>query len=348
VDVYRDHRRARSRQSAIVGEALEARAAGRIGSLTLFQEDCRPGGVVKTEQAQIAREAALRGLDPAELGIQPGADEAGMLLVARAALGDRPGPRVRVVWGAPGLSSAVPPYEDRPLGETVEAKLRLVGARLVRGESDFVLYVHGEPGAARDAFLAPVSVGGGRWRPPIALGRLLERDVPVGIADIRYANAADASLMGWLIGGGSVSRLASYAGWNTAANTLGTLVAHLVSLFASPSRSPLETPEQRHFMAHRLLEDFVYASLVRPRFSEWLSERGMHPLYVRVMPKSARRALDELVGFASRLVLGSLGLRPDRVPRATLPWLRTFEAEICPGPCERLAWGVPRRVAGRG
>ena len=79
----------------------------------------------------------------------------------------------------------------------------------------------------------------------------------VAIADIAYANGADNALVQSLFAQRLAWPLASYAGWNTAANTIGfALVQGLQAAYLTPE-------DKTDLLLVRYLDDWAYQSNVR-------------------------------------------------------------------------------------
>ncbi len=187
----------------------------------MSQDDAKPRGVHLADRAAVTQAVLDRALT-GRVGIQPGADEVAMLLLARAVL-ERRGlaPTVRATYSTERARTMVAPFEDRPLHETVSFQLAAAGASEIRaasGTADLDLYVfasrHDEGVPAAFAARIASDVEAGR--------RAIVADVdPKG--DVQGASAAftDALLAAQVF-----RSLFGYASWNTAGNTLGTAIPH--------------------------------------------------------------------------------------------------------------------------
>src|SRR5690625_7129093 len=72
----------------------------------------------------------------------------------------------------------------------------------------------------------------------------------IAIADIAYANGADPVMVPQLLQAFEPHELAGYAGWNTAGNTIGTVVAHS----AQSEEHTSELQSRGHLVCRLLLE----------------------------------------------------------------------------------------------
>ena len=86
----------------------------------------------------------------------------------------------------------------------------------------------------------------------------LEEGRGVAVADVAYCNAADLTFVEELSKKIDLLDLWGYAGWNTASNTLGTVMCQSVLRYLYG-----DTATHRRFTALRILDDAVYSADVR-------------------------------------------------------------------------------------
>lgn len=185
-------------------------------------------------------------------------------------------------------------------------------------------------------------------------------DTPVGVVDARLANGADPELVALLSRGVGVLNLAAYAGWNTAANSLGTVLAHLSAYLIALTLPDSKVDWTAHcgFLVERFLDDLIYQTRVRPELVRIVHGRpelgSIHcltPEGFRVLNDALERHivggaatfLAEHVchksfriagrggpgGYGEGNFLEDFGFQVDLVGlMARLPWDRLFEAEI--------------------
>jgi hypothetical protein len=263
----------------------------------------------------------------------PGADEVGSVLVAR--LLNRTAGVTPIIWARyapPEAKINVAAYEDGPISQTVEQQIVAVGGRQGSDNGDIWLAVNA-PLARR-----------GEWNPTLAEAEQAERqgalealvgeaqwrqaaNTPVAIADVAYPNGADPALTERLLNTLDLPKLASYGAWNTAGNTIGTVLAQ--SCMARLIATPAGHAAHKHFLAHRLIEDWGYQRVVRAEIRRWLTAEYGSPEPVTPIQLAETCArieaqlntlIDELPGFAGRLSLAPGSVR--------LPWNRTFEVDF--------------------
>lgn len=193
-----------------------------------------------------------------------------------------------------------------------------------------------------------------------ALSAWRAADTPVGVVDARLANGADPGFVALLSRGASLLNLAAYAGWNTAANSLGTVLAHLSAYLIAVSLPDSQVDWAVHyaFLVERFLDDFVYQTRVRPELVRIVLGRpelgSIHCLSAEGF-RTINDALRQFIAdgaatfFAEHVchrhfrvagrggsgasgaggVREDLGFRVDLVGLvARLPWERLFEAEV--------------------
>lgn len=153
-----------------------------------------------------------------------------------------------------------------------------------------------------------------------ALSRLRK---PVAVADVAFANGGDLQLLRLLGRKGMLPRLAGIAGWNTSANSIGTVLAQLM-LYGRFGC----TGSHLDFLGLRIAEDYGYCSAVRRQLADGpIKELGMD--YFAVDGQSGRAAgmvREELAGFLERELAGS-GLSV-KILDCRMPWRRMFEVGL--------------------
>lgn len=256
----------RERNRTLHLEALNLVQNGLIEHLCLTLDDTTPYGLAAHDRRLLEARTDELGVWP-RVDIYPGADEVPVTLLARLLRGGTPRVYVRysgTLGGAAGLL-----YEDRPAGELVQAHLRAAGCVLAdgRADADFILAVN-TPGE-RQANVQP-DYGAvdttARHLPAFVdfVRDALERGERVSLADIAYPNGAERRL--WrLLHDLPLARLAGYAGWNTAGNSLGSAIA----MGALPVRDERARVEA---LFSRLVDDALYQAEVRAQVRARLHE----------------------------------------------------------------------------
>jgi hypothetical protein len=155
------------------------------------------------------------------------------------------------------------------------------------------------------------------------------------VADVAFVNASDLILCDLLRPHPQVTALAAYGGWNTAGNTLGTVLAQAV-IRAVALRAPISRDQQAahlEFLFLRFLDDDLYQARERTRcLVEDLPDLGIAPTMERLPDDRAAAVESAVRDHLSRAAAGlrdvfiSSGLVRDvRVSHIHLPWQRLFE-----------------------
>ncbi len=158
---------------------------------------------------------------------------------------------------------------------------------------------------------------------------------PVAVADVAFVNASDLVLGDLLRQHPQVAKLAAYGGWNTAGNTLGTVLAAAVirevAVRAGASRE--QRAANLEFLFLRFLDDDLFQARERTRcMVEDLPARGIAPTMERLpddqldaIEESLRAHLGRAAASLRDLFVASGLVREVHVRHIHLPWRRLFE-----------------------
>ena len=192
-----------------------------------------------------------------------GADQLGMVLINRAINKDKGIVPIVYAFCAEGVGeNTIPDYEDDTVRTTVRNQILAGGAWPAPGDkyADLILAVNtpvdGITLQGNDAANS-VKLKGEQQAFLQKVGKYLQKTKNVAIADVAYANGSDNALVKGLFTEKLSWSLASYAGWNTAANTIGYALVQ-----------GLQTPYLNHedknaLLLVRYLDDWAYQSNVR-------------------------------------------------------------------------------------
>ncbi len=373
-DVYGDYRRGRARNHAVNRAMLEWAAEGVFDYLLLPQDDTADYGWNVAEARSLQALIRARRLGDRAI-TYPGADEIGCLLLARYACREagfkpRIWPRYSGVTG----SMVVTAYEDRPFQELLKAHLAPLGGTVAASpqEADLELFVNApveRQGNGDSQWLILEGTEAVRARLPEkfhpwlegfvgtegfrltrremqspgrspeefvrALVGALESGRPVAVADVAYVNAADLVLGDLLRQQPRATDLAAYGGWNTAGNTLGTVLAQSVIRVLALRAGPTREQQAAHleFLFLRFLDDDLYQGRERTRCMVLdLPAAGVAPTMERLPGDKAagieRSVASHLAGGVAalrELFVGAGKARDVRVSHIHLPWQRLFE-----------------------
>ena len=337
-----DYKRARKRNLAVNSKAINLVRTGAIDYLILSQDDAKPVGVHVADRLQLVAQTERLNLT-GKIAVQPGADEVSMLLLARAL--DQHysfSPRIKAVYSSAAAADKIMPFEDKPLRQTVSYHIRATGTREAQDEksADLLFYVFAsryEPGRAA-SFAAEIEdkIRQGR--------RVLIADIdPVG-----NVQGGDSAFITELSRRRLLPELNSYASWNTAANTIGTTLPQgLVfaiaeaKLLGDPAMRDSIWTAQNWFTFHRVLDDYYFHGMERMHINKHFGQAGLSSTVLNDAANKQveayatgllQQSFTKLSTVYANRITGSRQLQvqcaqPSNM-RFTLPWNRTFEADI--------------------
>ncbi|MBX3118056.1 MAG: DUF4127 family protein [Fimbriimonadaceae bacterium] len=254
------YERTRARNMTISKLLLQHSKAGIYDYLIFGQDDAQPFGPHIPEQQTL--KAEVNRLQIGGLVYQcEGIDQHSNILLSRALLKIEGWvPRVRIVYSDEAGKKKVANYESKNVETSLRDQLFASGARpmLTNGSYDYTLYVN-TPDPRPDRFQAFLK----------ALDEEIDQSFPVAVADINLGHdgTADMRLFDTIWKNGRMVKLLSYAGWNTAGNTMGTSIpaANIYLLARRLQVDPLQREvAQREFLLHRYVNDFIYHKYIRP------------------------------------------------------------------------------------
>jgi len=323
-DVRADFVRRRLRNHAVNAAVLHMLADGVLDVHVLSSDDTSPYGLPTREKRWLAEWADRLGCGD-RLLMYPGADEVGCALTARAVNeSQRRIPRFEVSYFPAQDAEIVAAYEDGPVRVTVERQIRAVGGVQVNRDGDIWVGVNaplphrGEYQDVRWRLDAVVRRASADALAGEALRRMTAGQ-PRVVADAAYPNGSDPTLTAALRDAGfDWTAAAAYGGWNTAGNTIGTVLAQ-ACLGGERSEA------QQRFLLHRYVEDWGYQREVRAEVRARYAPAGEPP--PEEWPAVAayvERRLNDFIGTLSGFA-GGWRITPGSV---RFPWNRTFEVDF--------------------
>jgi hypothetical protein len=311
----------RARNLSVVLALVDQAGRGDLDGLLIGQDDAAEFGLTRRDLRAIETAVAERHAT-SRAWVTYGTDELAVRLLARglvARSGQAPG--IRVVYAYPDNREAIPRYEGQSLDRTVSSHIATAGCRRVGDGEDLTLFVHNFPGAQEEApsqerydaeLLAPFLR---------AVSAAAEAGRRFGIADVRYSNGADRTLVERLLQAPGAYGTLAYGGWNTSSNTIGMVLAQLLV----PSG-----PAAQAFTILRFLDDWAFQAGVRQRLASEIVPRYPGAAPQRLGPavgpcaEAAREWLErEYVPplercFGRRITITKVGF----------PWERLFEVDL--------------------
>lgn len=281
-----------------------------IDDFTILQDDSNPYGYTTMDRERLIEVA--RDLE-ANLFIYPGADEGGIVMLSRVATYiERRSPRIYPVFPHKEAADVVPIYEDREIRKTLSAQIKSAGAVECGCEedADIILFCNLNDKRTYDVYMNYTKQEDEGYHAEFAerIRTAIDKGVGVAIADIAYCNAGDIAFLSELNKRTDLLGLWGYAGWNTASNTIGTVICQAVLRYLYG-----DTDTHRRFTAMRILDDTIYSAEVR---REMMALESLDcDLIVRKINDLARA---EFPSIAEKYEAGG----------CYLPWSRLFEIAL--------------------
>lgn len=373
-EIYNDYMNIRTRNHQVNLYMLELVKNGIVDYLLLPQDDTADYGWNISEARIIQRLIRLNELTQRSI-TYPGADEIGCLLLARCICAQSGfAPRVFPRFSSSSSTALITEYEDRPMLELIKAHLAPLNGTLTEDtqEANLILFVNApaiQQGAGELQWAAQFSKEELIQKVPETLRQYIEelycdwnfqatrremqtprrspeefcravvdavsREKNVAVADVAFVNGSDLILGQQLLQHPEIARLAAYGGWNTAGNTLGTVLAQAVIYIVAQHNGLTPKQKQAHleFLLLRFLDDYCYQAVERSLcMMEDLPAHGLLPTEER-LPEDAAHNIEKQV--AARLekqnrlleqAFQQSGLvRSVRISNVYLPWRRLFE-----------------------
>ena len=270
------------------------------------------------------------GYEKSQFQVTGGADELGMLMVSRAINKDlHEIPFVTTFYNAGKGGDTIPNYSNEKISTSVYDAIFAAGGLPIPApeRADLVLAVNTnfdgktfEAGSEKNIITPSKSIKNFMQ----ILNNLTEKNYPVAVADIAFANGADNSLMEQLKNKNLQFKLQAYGGWNTPTNASGFVIGEgVLTKFMTES-------EKNSLLLTRYFDDWIYQANVRPfliknldKFSGEGHQFGLNEKFDGVKLKATELISD----FAKKNI---------RLPNGNLiknisvdfTWNRLFEADI--------------------
>lgn len=292
--------------------------------LLIGRDDCSPLSRSHQESRWLGKETAE--LSASKYSSFPGADQLGMLMLARAA-NDLTFtiPTVAVVYTQGVGDKTIPSYEDTPVGKNVRD--HLIAAGCVPLLSDNVAGMILAVNTPVDGWTREAGLGSNKTtasKETLALvkkvGGYLDADRKVAVADISFANGSDNAFMKEMSNSKLVPELESYSGWNTASNTIGYTIGQAV--FAQR----MTAANKNNLIAVRLLDDWAYQANVRSALlNEVLIPQGISNVQLDGMKPVLTKEVNERIETFARQNFNGF---PVTKAEVSFPWNRMFEVDV--------------------
>lgn len=287
-NILEDYVKTRTRNFEVNKRLLQFEKDGLFEFLIFSKDDCAQYGFNVMEANELKNMGA---------NIKTGADEIPLTLLARALKKEI---KIFVEYIEPENIDLISNYEDVSIKESVEGQLELAGFNQVLDldKADIILIVNnfkikqGEHVMGWDT--APFNKA---FNIP---------NKSFAIADVRFANGADNNFVEMLLQNIDLKNFYGYAGWNTSANTLGSLLATIKTKFKANQYNDIAF---KKLQLIRFLDDWAYQANVRKMINK--------PQDISTMMKPYENKLFKI-----------LDINPIENIKYSYPWNRKFEIEV--------------------
>ena len=265
-----------------------------------------------------------KGIPRTQYGSFPGADQLGLLLMARSRTDESvEKPTFSIIYPLGGAGKTLPGYEDQTIDKTIVEHVEAVGGTMTTAGKPTVLLAVNTPlstsTSESEAFgnLPMVSQATNAFVDRIQ--QATEQGVTVSVADIAYNNGSDNTLVGAMYKRDILYKIGAYNGWNTASNTVGYAIAQGLLL---KSMSP---EGHRDMLTQQYLDNWAYQANIRKDIYRMQdSIRTDNVRYSGDLNSKLEEYLQERIQD-----FGETYLKVDpRTIKATFPWGRLFETDI--------------------
>ena len=246
-EILQDYLKTRRRNFEINKMYLDWQKEGLFDTLIFSKDDCAEFGFNVEEAKELEN---LGGKT------KTGADEIPLTLLAKAINKEI---NIFPVYTEPEYKNCISNYEDVSIEKSVLGQLELGGFNVVDSEekADVVLVVNNFIEKQGELVMG--------WDTPLYSKKFIPPQKPYAIADVRYANGGDNGFVNQLFNSDINLPRYGYAGWNTSANTLGSLLAGLKVKFKAKKYND---EAYKKLQIIRYLDDWAYQANVRGLISE--------------------------------------------------------------------------------
>lgn len=285
--ILTDYLNTRKRNFEINKIYLEWQKEGLFDTLVFSKDDCAEFGFNVREAQELEK---LGGF------VKTGADEIPLTLLARAIQGKI---KIAPIFTEASQKNLISNYEDVSIEKSVTGQIELAGCEVSELQNaDMLLYVNNFKNHQGEIVMKrPTEPFSDVWNIP---------QKPYMVADVRFANGADNSLVNKLFEKGFDENFYGYSAWNTSANSLGSLICGAKVKFLAKKYNDKEF---KKLEIVRFLDDWAYQANVR----QTLSKPDTSELTTKMKPFEK-----EIANV----------LKTEFEVKYSFPWKRLFEVEV--------------------
>ena len=246
-DILKDYLNTRRRNFQINKIFLDWQKEGIFDTLVFSKDDCARYGFNVDEAHELER---LGGFT------KTGADEIPLSLLSLAvSIYNSPSTlKICPIFSEPDCKNLISNYEDVSIENCVRGQIELAGCNVAdENNADIILCVNNFKEHQGEIVMnIQTEMFEGDFQTP---------EKPYMVADVRFANGADNNFVNALLKNNLISEnFYGYSGWNTSANTLGSLICGCVVRFFA---NKYNEDNFKKLQIIRFLDDWAYQANVR-------------------------------------------------------------------------------------
>ena len=285
-----DYLKTRKRNFEINKLYLKYKQDGIFDTLIFSKDDCAEYGLNVKEARELE---SMGGFT------KTGADEIPLTLLARSIDSEI---KVHPIFMEQGEKHLISNYEDVSVEKSVLGQLELAGCKITsEKDADILLYVNNFKNHQGEIVMKrQTELFNGIWEKP---------NKPYAVADVRQANGADNNFISKLFDTDLGENFFGYAGWNTTANTLGSIICAMKFVYSAKKENSFSSEAFKKLEAVRFLDDWAYQANVRQEL------KSLDISIIKVKMKKYEN-----------IVKNKLGTEFEA--KYSYPWNRLFEVEV--------------------
>lgn len=314
--IIQTYEQARNVKFQITKQLIDLVEENIIEYLLVLQEDAMPHGVQKIEQLQLEEMVQEKHLDK-QVKFYNGTDEGGAILLGRIILSLSKTP-YKLYLHLPSIDALhkTMPFEDRPFQTNLDLMVESFGYLTTQdvNDADFILsiYTEEEPyNLPLELFIPIVPKKDETYHKFFEeIWENVKKKRKVAFVDLLFPNGGSIDILKDL----PYHELYAYSAWNTASNSLGSLLCDVASKLVTNSKSST-------FLYERIIDDCLYQYDVRRHVNQECLSKAMNVYDLGKKTKDVENMIQEKLKVLSKTF---------KLPDFTicLPWNRTFEIDI--------------------
>lgn len=302
-DILEDYLDTRKRNFEINKLYLDWVEDKTIDMLVFSKDDTGEYGLNVEEAELLEQEIKNRKLNAQ---VKTGADEIPLTLLARA-LAENNSISIDVEYTNPGSTGKISRYEDISVKNCVEGQIKLANCAISQN-ADLKFIINNFKNTQGDYVLGDkINTFNKSFKVP---------EENFFVADISNANGADKGFIKELIKGKCPKNMYGFCAYNTSANSVGCAILSAVTKLLAQKNGSYNDNAFKKLMFIRLLDDWAYQAEIR----KFVRESGLDFT-------QALKAKEQEFKNYEKIIANYLDFDYNNV-NYTLPWDRSFEAEI--------------------